>query len=477
MNTITRAIDGVSEKIFALGDAIWDTPELLFQETTACDLLCALMEEEGFTVERGTAGIPTAFTAAYGSGSPRIGILAEYDALSGLSQKAGFAEQAVEPSCGTSGHGCGHNLIAAGTAAAAIGVKAWLEEGHEGTVILYGCPGEEGGSSKTFMARDHVFDDLDCALTFHPGDENVVYSGRSLANIQALFRFHGAGAHAAGAPWMGRSALDAVELMNVGTNFLREHMTPNCRVHYSITNSGGISPNVVQQEAEVLYLVRSPENAELQTLYSRVKDIARGAALMTGTTADVRFIKAVSGFRPNQTLNRVLVKALESAPVPEVKAEWLEKALALAPTYDSKVDLAAERDRFEKGEPLQLIRTTMKPYNSAEPVSFGSTDVSDVSQVCPTAQFNTSTWVFGTPGHSWQATSQGKSDQAHQMTLFAGKVLAEAAADLFLHPDTVAEAKAEFDRREAQNPYQNPIPAGVIPGAPWEELEVEKLER
>lgn len=477
MNTAIRAIELSAEKIFALGDAIWDTPELLYKETTACELLCELMEEQGFCVERGVAGIPTAFTASFGSGSPRIGILAEYDALSGLSQKAGLAEQVAEPSCGSSGHGCGHNLIAAGTAAAAIGIKAWLEEGREGTVILYGCPGEEGGSAKTFMARDHVFDDLDCALTFHPGADNVVYSGRSLANIQALFRFRGAGAHAAGEPWMGRSALDAVELMNVGVNFLREHMTPNCRVHYSIVNSGGISPNVVQPEAEALYLVRSPENAELQSLYERVKDIALGASLMTDTSADVRFVKAVSGFRPNQALNAVLCKALESVPFPEVKEEWLEKALALAPSLSSKVDPAAERERFEKGEPLQLIRSSMKPYNSAEPVSFGSTDVSDVSQVCPTAQFYSSTWVYGTPGHSWQATSQGKSDQAHQVTLFSGKVLAQAAIDIFSDPDILAQAKAEFDRREAEQPYVNPIPAGVKPGAPWDELAVEKLQR
>ena len=477
MNTMIRAIDGAAEKIFALGDAIWDTPELLFQEKNASELICSLMEREGFTVERGIAGIPTAFTASFGSGGPRIGLLAEYDALSGLSQKAGLAEKETEPSCGTSGHGCGHNLIAAGTVAAAIGVKAWLEEGHEGTVILYGCPGEEGGSSKTFMARDHVFDNLDCALTFHPGDDNVVYSGRALANIQALFRFHGAGAHAAGVPWKGRSALDAVELMNVGVNFLREHMLPDCRVHYSIVNPGGISPNVVQPLAEVLYLVRSPDNAELQSLYERVKNIALGAALMTETSADVRFVKAVSSFRPNQVLNRALCKAFEETPVPEVKAEWLEKALALAPTYGSRTDPDAERARFAKGEPLELIRTGLKPYSSAEPVSFGSTDVSDVSQVCPTAQFYTSTWAYGTPGHSWQATSQGKSDQAHQMTLFSGKVLANAVVDLFNDPAVIAEAKAEFDRREAEQPYQNPIPAGVIPGAPWEELQVEKLER
>ena len=274
------AIEARKGLVCDVADHIWEYAELSLQEFKSAALYCEVLEKEGFRVKKGISGIETAFSASYGSGRPVIGLLAEYDALSGLSQTAGCIEEKPLKE-GGSGHGCGHNILGAGAMAAALGVKAYLEQNQTaGTVILYGCPGEEGGAAKAFMARDGVWKNLDAALTWHPDDVNEVATGSSNACIQTQYKFHGIASHAAGAPEMGRSALDAVELMNTGVQYLREHMSDKARIHYAITDAGGCSPNVVQAKASVLYMVRSNHVAEAVELQKRVDKIAQGAALM-----------------------------------------------------------------------------------------------------------------------------------------------------------------------------------------------------
>ena len=277
-------IDQKKDVIDGVADYLWENPETAFTEFKSAAKLCQVLRAEGFQVEENLAGIATAFSGTFGSGKPVIGILGEFDALSGLGQVEGLAEPM--PNGQDCGHGCGHNLLGAGSLGAAIAIKHYLETtGREGTVIYYGCPGEEGGSGKAFMARDGVFDCLDAALSWHPDDVTRVKLKHSLANYQVLYKFDGKAAHAGAKPHLGRSALDAVELMDMGVNYMREHMIDGARIHYAIVDTGGFSPNVVQAHAEVLYLIRAPHNHQVKELYERVCDIAKGAALMTGTKA------------------------------------------------------------------------------------------------------------------------------------------------------------------------------------------------
>ena len=439
----------------ALSDRIFETPELAFTEYRSAKALIEALLQEGFEVEENLAGIPTAFSGRFGSGKPVIGILGEYDALSGLGQTAGVLEK--QPDGKPNGHGCGHNLLGTGSFGAALAAKRFLETSKApGTVIYYGCPGEEGGSGKAFMARDGVFDYLDAALCWHPDSVTDVRNNRSLANYQILYRFDGKAAHAAEFPDEGRSALDAVELMNVGVNFLREHMDPKARVHYAVTDAGGISPNVVQPHAEVLYLIRSPENAGVKALYERVNDIARGAALMTGTKENHVFIKACSNLVMNDTIQRDLFRLMTEIRPPEPSEASLAFAAEL--TERSLMDTRG-------ADPAHPIHYELAPYRAEEGLEFGSTDVGDVSWVCPTAQIHTATWVKGTPGHSWQAVSQGKSGQAHEMTRYAAKILGAEAVELLSNPELLSRAKEEHRKKVGPEGYQAPIPPDVKPKA------------
>ena len=350
-----QAIEREREMICAASDAVWDHPETAFQEFKSTEILCELLEKEGFSVERNLAGIQTAFSGRFGHGKPVVGILGEFDALSGLSQESESIEKV--PVCeGEPGHGCGHNLLGAGSVAAAIAVKEYLEKnGKEGTVVFFGCPGEEGGSGKGFMARDGVFDELDFAISWHPGDQNEVSVGSSLANYQVFYRFFGTASHAAACPELGRSALDAVELMNTGVQYLREHAIQEARIHYAITNTGGYSPNVVQPFAEVLYLIRAPKNDQVKELFERVNDIARGAALMTGTRMEMQFVKACSNVVDNTVLEEVLQKNLEEVErEPYTEAE-LEFAKKLAGTYGGgELDVQDLLKRYEKSRKAEV---------------------------------------------------------------------------------------------------------------------------
>ena len=338
---------------------------------------------------------------------------------------------------------------------AAIAIKRFLEtQTCSGTVILFGCPGEEGGSGKAFMARDGVFDELDAALCWHPDENTGVRVQTSLANCQVLYKFNGKAAHAGAEPHLGRSALDAVELMDIGANYLREHMIDQARVHYAITDAGGFSPNVVQPHAEVLYLIRAPRSAQVKELYERVNDIARGAALMTGTTVEIDFVKACSDTILNDTLQRVLYEKMAQIGVPEITEA--DEALARELTETALME-------YPKADPVHPIHDELLPYTGQIEYECGSTDVGDVSWVCPTVQAKAATWAFGTPCHSWQAVTQGVMPLAHKMTLYIAKSLAAMGAELMVNAELLERAKQEHRRLVGPEGYVCPIPQGVKP--------------
>lgn len=473
-----RAVEAIEAKAGLIGDVadqVWEFAELSLQEEQSAALYCEVLEKEGFTVEKGICSIPTAFSGSYGSGRPVIGILAEYDALSGLSQEAGLLEQ-KERVAGGCGHGCGHNLLGAGAFAAALGIKAYLEEtGRPGTVVLYGCPGEEGGAAKAFMARDGLWRSLDAALTWHPEDVNEVATGSSNSCIQVQYKFSGIASHAAGAPDKGRSALDAVELMNIGVQFLREHMSDKARIHYAITDAGGRSPNVVQPRASVLYMVRSNHVAEAVELQARVDRIAEGAALMTDTTFERQFIDGLSDTVSNFALEQVLYDNYKELGVPSYTDEENEFADQLAETYegsDKVPGVAAANDERQKEEVQRLrqanghaMNAFLAPLYQGEAFKAGSTDVGDVSWQTPTAQIHVASWPNGCPGHSWQNVSCDRTDIGHKAAIHAGKVLAAAAIDLISRPELLAQARTEFEKRTAAG-YVCPIPADAVPVVP-----------
>jgi len=465
-------IDANAAVFCQIADAIWDEPELSLKEFSAARTYCQALRRLGFQVTEKLCGIDTAFCGSFGSGRPVIGILAEYDALSGLSQQAGgTAPQPLVP--GGSGHGCGHNLLGAGSLGAAAAVKDYLERsGHPGTVVFYGCPGEEGGSGKAFMAREGLWKQLDAALSWHPSDVNQVRTGTNNSCIQVLYKFSGRAAHAAGDPYNGRSALDAVELMNIGVQFLREHTTDDCRIHYAITDAGGVSPNVVQARASVLYMVRANKVADSVKLQARVDQIARGAALMTDTSFERVFIDGTAELLPNYTIEKLLHANMELVGAPEYDAEDLAFAQALRASYPPESEppgIGAKCEEQLADQVRRLTENMTKPINdfimpmySGSAFIPGSTDVGDVSWLTPTSQIDAVTWPAGVPNHSWQVVSCGKSGLAHKGMLMAAKVLAATAIDLFEQPEQLAQAREEFARRSAGG-YVCPIEDGAKP--------------
>ena len=456
-----------------VSDAVWAKPELSLKEFESAKLYCDTLRKYGFEVTEGLAGVATAFCGRYGSGRPVIGILGEFDALSGLSQAAGCSEHKplVE---GAPGHGCGHNMLGAGALGAAFAVKDYLEKsGKPGTVIFYGCPGEEGGAGKAFMAREGLWKELDCALTWHPSDVNEVVTGTNNSSIQVLYKFHGVSAHAAGDPENGRSALDAVELMNTGVQYLREHMTSDCRVHYAIIDAGGVSPNVVQSEASVLYMVRANKVRDSVKLLARVDKIAQGAALMTETGFDRQFIDGTAELVPNYTLEELLYRIFNEVGLPEYTAGERQLAEALRKTYDVTTapgiaagfdaDIAADVAERTNGLSDALCGFIMPEYHSAGFVA-GSTDVGDVSWQTPAAQVHCVTFPFGAAGHSWQNVSSGGTSLGHKGLINAAKIIACAAIELMNDPETLQKARDEFARR-TKSGYVCPIEPDAVPTA------------
>jgi aminobenzoyl-glutamate utilization protein B len=473
IDAISLLVDRMASTHWDAADQIWNFAELKFEEFQSSEILISLLEENGFKVRKNVADMETAFVGEYGSGQPVIAFLGEYDALANMSQVAGVAEsQSIDP--GESGHGCGHNLLGVGSLMGATALAKYLEEnGLPGTVRYYGCPGEEGGSGKTFMVRTGLFDDVDAALTWHPAPFTGVRSTENLAVLEYYFRFSGVAAHASNAAHLGRSALDAVELMNVGVNFLREHMPPDCRLHYAITDAGGKAANVVQARAEVMYLVRAPDMPTAQALLARVEKVARGAAMMTETDVEIIFDTASTNLLPNATIENAMhenMVALGPIPFDEIDIsfaqriqdtftqEAIQSSIRL---YRVKHD-ALSNAKIESAGPLH---TGLRQYDGVSHFRAGSTDVGDVSWVVPTAQCWTATWAIGTNPHTWQVVAQGKSPAAHKAMSHAAKTLATTGLALVTSPDLLEAAKAEWRERTAGQDYQCPIPPDVRPGS------------
>ena len=469
VNEIKKLVDAKKEAFLHAGDLVWEYAEIGFKEFQSAKALTDVLKAEGFAVQEGVAGIPTAFVASWGEGKPIIGLLGEYDALPALKHAAGDPVESSEI-VSENGHGCGHNLLGAGALGAAVAIKDYMQaHGLKGTIRYYGCPGEEFGSGKMFMARAGLFDDLDAAFTWHGGAYNAITADHSLANLCAYFKFKGRTSHAAGSPHLGRSALDACELMNVGCNYLREHILPDERIHYAYTDVGGSAPNVVQDHACVFYYVRSPRLYQVLDLYERVKDVARGAALMTGTQLEIVLNDGLCDYVPNDTLSKLLYESFCEAGGPKFSEE--EKALAaeFAKTFDpaavaDKARTLAAHFGPEVAEKYkdQILVEDIFPYHASDMISSGSTDVGDVSYCAPTAQMNVSTWALCTTGHTWQVTAQSGSDIGRTGTVKAAEVLALASIKAMQNPELLEKAKEEW-KKTTGGKYVCPVTDDVQP--------------
>lgn len=440
---VARFIDAHAGRFGQVAQRIWDLAEVGYQEVESSALLQRTLAEAGFTVDAGVAGIPTAFVASWSSGEgPVIGILAEYDALPGITQERSPERAPVEGRA--AGHACGHHLFGAGSAAAAIAVKEWMAAtGQPGTIRLYGTPAEEGGAGKVYMVRDGLFGDVDAVLHWHAADRNSADAAPSLANKSAKFRFRGVSAHAAGAPERGRSALDGVEAMNHMVNLMREHVPQETRIHYVITH-GGTAPNVVPDFAEVYYYVRSPDPHSAEAIFQRVVRAAHGAALGTETEMDHEVIHGVYSLLPNGTLQQAIHANL--LRVGGVAYDQEELAFARAIQAGLGPDVP----------PLETARK-VQPLQVTDEAAAYSSDVADVSWVTPTGGFSTATWVPGTAAHSWQAIAAGGTSIGEKGMVVAAKTLAMSAVDLLTRPDLVESARAERLRRVGPDFVYKPL--------------------
>lgn len=462
-------LDSYAKELTELADKVWGTPEAGFCEVESSKAEVEFLRKHGFEVKTNVADTFTGYEASWGKGKPVIAFLGEFDALHGMSQVPDVLEPKAQDGM-EMGQGCGHHLLGVGAIAAGLAYRDILmEKGCSGTVKIFGCPGEESGSGKAYMARDGIFDGCDVALTWHPELYNMVCTGSTQSCMQVYFRFKGISAHAAGAPHLGRSALDAVELMNVGVNYLREHMESCDRVHYAITNAGGMSPNVVQAEAEVDYFIRSATNPQCKALYERVVKIAQGAALMTETELEVFFDEGLSNTVPNFVLEDVLDTAFRNvAPI-----TYTQEERAYAQRYKDTYSIEATmtgiavgvKDKKKLKEHMR--HTELCDYyvetEHSEYCEMGSTDVGDVSWVIPTATVNTACYSYGAEGHSWQWVAQGKSSVAHKGMLYAGEILAESAKILLENPDKIKAAWEELRERLDGNAYECLIPKEIKP--------------
>ncbi len=464
IEAIVESQAGVFEDV---SDRVWDYAELMFEEVKSCALQKKVLRELGFTVDENIKGLPTAFIASWGSGHPVIAILGEYDALANLSQKPDCSSpDPAEP--GKPGHGCGHNLLGGASLAATVAVKDLMDQGKmSGTIRYYGCPAEENAGGKAFLVKAGCFDDVDIAITWHPGYMNKVTENGSLANFRVFFTFHGLASHAAGAPHLGRSALDAVELMDVGVNYMREHMIDEARIHYAIINSGGTAPNVVQAEAQVLYAIRAPKVTQVKELYERVCDCARGAALMTQTKVDIKQVAAYSDYVACDVISEKLGEHLDEVIPIDYTAEELAFAQQFreAITELDKNNLKGLAKKIAGKDAAKILEQPIWNFVIKQPLggSKGSTDVGDVSWVVPTGQFGVATLAAGTPGHAWQVVAQGKGSVAHKGMLAAAKVMAATACDFLTDPALVEAAKKSWLETLDGETYPSPLPKDAKP--------------
>ncbi|HIR04829.1 MAG TPA: amidohydrolase [Candidatus Copromonas faecavium] len=467
---VIRKIEESHAEYTRISDEIWGYAEPRFQEEQSSRLQQEYLKSRGFSIRADLAGEKTAFIAEYGSGKPVIAFLGEFDALSSLEQEADCTERRPIPGK-ENGHGCGHHLLGTASVAAVDGLKAWMEEKKlSGTIRYYGCPAEENAGGKAFLVRDGFFDDCDIALTWHPYALNkVMKGGFHLANFRVFFTFHGISSHAAGAPELGRSALDAVEIMDIGVNYMREHMIDAARVHGAITNSGGIAPNVIPSEAQILYAIRAPKVTQVKKLYERMCDIAKGAALITGTTVEIKQVAAYSDVINNDTLADLLQENLEHV----VPIGYTDEELAYAKKFQQVIteldreglkDMAAVIGGKEgKKKLMEMPLWDFIVDKNSRYGGGGSTDVGDVSWVVPTGQVYTNCYAAGTAMHSWQAVAQGKSAIAHKGMMAAAKVMAMTGAQLLLNPDLVEKAKADWKEELDGETYPSPLPKDSRP--------------
>ncbi|WP_373245345.1 amidohydrolase [Lacrimispora indolis] len=432
------------QQFTSISDQIWEFAEPRYQEFHSSALQADFLEQEGFTVTRNLGGIATAFSASFGSGHPVIGLLGEYDALPCMNQIADSPEKQTDLP-GAAGHGCGHNLLGTGAMEAACLIRDWLLQTHsEGTVIYFGCPAEEGGAGKAFLTRSSCFDNLDFALAWHPGSKTGLIK-EALANIRVIFDFTGKSAHAAAHPELGRSALDACELMNVGVNYLREHVKSDARMHYAYLNDGGDAPNIVPAAATLLYALRAPESAYVTELYDRVSDVAKGAALMTGTRVSCRTVSAYAELLSVPAMEALMMEAMQEAEKPEYT--------------DDDYEYAA---RFAADQASPSIDTAILPADQT--INLGSTDVGDVSWQVPTGLIGVTTEAAGCALHTWQVVAQGKSPLAHKGMHYAARILFAAAKKLYESPERCALIQDDYQHVIGHRTYQSMLPDSVKPG-------------
>ncbi len=460
---VWNLIDAKRKAFEALSDRVWGMPEIAYTEYRSVAEHTAMLKEQGFKITENVADIPTAVMGEAGAGGPVIAILGEYDALPGLSQVAGIAE-AKELEAGGHGHGCGHNMLGSAALLAATGIKDWLKEkGIQGRVRYYGCPAEEGGAAKAFMVRAGAFKDVDIAICWHPAAFTKVGDALSLANTRVDFTFTGRASHAAAAPHLGRSALDAVELMSVGVNYMREHMPSDARIHYAYLDAGGVAPNVVQGKAKVRYAVRALSLTVMRQLIERVRKVADGAALMTECKVETKVISAVSNMLDNGPLKDNMQGHFERLGAPPFDAADRAYAAKIQSTLtDEDIASSYARAGMPRTDNMPLCNLVVPAGIKGEPM-IGSTDLGDVSWVVPTIEARVATHAVGTPGHSWQITAQGKSPAAHKGMVHAAKIMASVAADALTDPDLVRRAKMDFAARTAKTPYDCPLPPDCQP--------------
>lgn len=455
-------VEALAERFVEMSDRVWETPELNYQEHRSSREHERMLREQGFRVETGLAGMPTAVMGEAGEGGPVIAFLGEFDALPELSQEAGATRHTPLAGNGP-GHGCGHNLLGSGAMLAAAAVKQWLVASNlPGRVRYYGCPAEEGGAGKAFMVRDGVFDDVDAAISWHPFAFAGVMEPAALAYAILDFSFTGRSAHAAGSPHLGRSALDAVELMSVGANYLREHIPSDCRLHYAYLNAGGPAPNIVQAQATVRYIVRSPRAAEVVALIERVKGIAEGAALMSETGVQSRLVCAMNSLLGNSVLERVLARNFELLGPPEFDARDEAFAQRIQATLTPDHVLSAY-DMFGLEPGTKALCDCIVGGGSKGKQMLGSTDVGDVSWKVPTVQAYGATMAIGTPLHTWQVTAQGKAPHAHKGMVHVSKALAATGIDLISDLSTLAAAQGEHASKLKKNPAVQILPRDLPP--------------
>ena len=457
-------VDRHKSDLIGLSDRVFDMPETLYNEYRSVAEHKAMLAEKGFRITENAAGIPTAVVGEAGEEGPVIAILGEFDALPYLSQEPGVAAPSPIENGGP-GHGCGHNLLGAAALLAATAVKDWLDEnGIKARVRYYGCPAEEGGAAKAYMVRDGLFDDVDVAISWHPSTFTAVNRPVSLANTRIDFTFHGKAAHAAAAPELGRSALDAIELMNVGVNYLREHIPDGARVHYAYLDAGGAAPNVVQHKATVRQLIRAKDGPELRSIVDRVRKIAEGASLMTGTQVEAKVFSGVSNLVGNRPLEEAMQAEMERLGPIDFDEEDKAFAREIQKTL-SKEEIAASFRRCGMPPPDEdmALCDFVAPLDTPNMGGNGSTDVGDVSWAVPTVQARITTCAVGTVFHTWQTVAQGKTPAAHKGMVYAAKVMAATAKSVIENPALRAEAKVQHQAYLQKTPYLCPLPPDAKP--------------